>query len=241
MCTRSAPTPRPTTATMADHRSRPRRVPAAGPAHRLHPRRPRRHPELDAAGRSVDRRPNRSPLGGPERRRSSPRSSFAAPTHDRREQFDRDSSRPLPDRAIDEPLTEFLVHVAAGWHQLASSISTGRRARRSRVADHASRAQPDPWWVGGGLARPRLVEAPGGDPMAAISDATICDRRSARVSNWAEHGMAWRFALVANTRSADSPTPTTTPSRRSSAPDAPTRRSVLLVVAVADLAAGRPR
>ena len=100
---------------------------------------------------------------------------------------------------VDEPLTEFLVHFATGWHELA--VLDLREAERSfTLAYDASCAYSDPWWVGGALARRGLVALVAGDPIAAISDATAAADMAARASNWAEHGMALAVRSVAATR-----------------------------------------
>src|SRR5258706_16134281 len=99
----------------------------------------------------------------------------------------------------DEPLTDFLVHVAAGWHSL-SKLHLAEASQSFTVADAASRAQPAPWWVGGALARRALVRFLAGDPMAAIADATAASEASMVASNWAEHGVALAVRSVAATR-----------------------------------------
>jgi class 3 adenylate cyclase len=158
---------------------------------------PRRHPELDelvaqlVSDESIDRH---------WRARSAAilaEGSWAAPQHDRRARLV-ETAQALA-VGIDEPLTEFSVHVSAGWHCLALLDFSGA-ARYFSLADQASRAQADPWWVGGSLSRRGFASLLAGDPVAAISDSTSAAESSARSSNWAEHGVAMAVRSVAATR-----------------------------------------
>jgi class 3 adenylate cyclase len=157
----------------------------------------RRHPELDVsvagliADESIDRH---------WRARSAAilaEIAWSAPTHDQRQKFV-DTAQALVE-GVDDPLTEFMVHVATGWHQLALLEFDGA-AKFFTLADEASRAQPDPWWIGASLSRRALAALIGGDPMTAMTDATSAAEASARSSNWSEHGTALAVRSVAATR-----------------------------------------
>ncbi|MGZ4738674.1 MAG: hypothetical protein ACXVLM_05485 [Ilumatobacteraceae bacterium] len=123
--------------------------------------------------------------------------SYASPDHDRRaELIETAQSLAL---GVDEPLTEFMVHIAAGWHRLAQ-LAVEDATKSFTLAYEASCAHADPWWVGGGLNRRGLAAYMAGDPMAAISDATAAADASVTASNWAEHGLALAVRSVAVTR-----------------------------------------
>ncbi len=158
---------------------------------------PRQHPELDELvaslidDESIDRH---------WRARSAAilaELSWSVPHHERRRQ--------LVERAqdlvggVDEPLTEFMVHFATGWHRMAL-LDLEDAAQSFTLSHEASCAHSDPWWVGGDLARRGLVALVAGDPMSAMTDATAASDTSARASNWAEHGMALAVRSVAATR-----------------------------------------
>ncbi len=123
--------------------------------------------------------------------------SWSAPTHDERQRLV-DTAQGLAD-GVDEPLTEFLVHVATGWHQLAL-LEVDAATNFFTLADQSSHAQPDPWWFSASLSRRALAALIGGDPMTAMTDATSAADASARSSNWAEHGTALAVRSVASTR-----------------------------------------
>ena len=123
--------------------------------------------------------------------------SWSAPTHDQRQQLV-DTAQGLVD-GVDEPLTEFMVHVATGWHQLAL-LEFDAATKFFTLADQSSHAQPDPWWFSTSLSRRALAALIGGDPMTAMTDATSAADASARASNWAEHGTALAVRSVAATR-----------------------------------------
>jgi class 3 adenylate cyclase len=128
--------------------------------------------------------------------------SYSAAQHDRRQQLiDTAESLAAESRAagLDDPLTDMMVHFAAGLHRLAILDLDGA-TRAFTLSERASLAQPDPWWFGGSLARRAVVELATGDPMETVSNATVSIDRSARVSNWAEHGVALAVRSVANTR-----------------------------------------
>ena len=128
--------------------------------------------------------------------------SYAAARHDGRQQLvDTAESLAAESRAagLDDPLTDMMVHFAAGLHRLAILDLDGA-TRAFTLSDRASLSQADPWWFGGSLARRAVVELATGDPMETVSNATISIDRSARVSNWAEHGIALAVRSVANTR-----------------------------------------
>ena len=157
----------------------------------------RRHPQLDqlveglVADESIDQR---------WRARSAAilvEVSWSAPRQDRRKQFVGLAQTLLED--VSEPLTELLVHFATGWDHLAQLELEGAD-RFFSLADQASRSQPDPWWFGTSLSRRGLASLIAGDPMAAMTDATIAAEASARASNWAEHGMALAVRSVAASR-----------------------------------------
>ncbi|MEP7111719.1 MAG: adenylate/guanylate cyclase domain-containing protein [Ilumatobacteraceae bacterium] len=158
---------------------------------------PRRHPELDELvailieDESIDRH---------WRARSAAilaEVSWSTPNHDRRRQHV-EMAQALVE-GVDEPLTQFLVHFATGWHRLAR-LDLDAAAQSFTLAHDASRTNADPWWIGGAQARRALVSLLVGDPMVAISDATAAADASARASNWAEHGAALAVRSVAATR-----------------------------------------
>jgi class 3 adenylate cyclase len=157
----------------------------------------RRHPELDASvaalipDESIDRH---------WRARAAAilaEASYASPEHDRRRDLI-ETARALA-RNVDEPVTQFSVHFATGWHQL-SQLDLEDAAQSFTLAHRASCAHSDTWWVAAGLTRRGLAGFLAGDPMAAISDATAAADASAIASNWAEHGMALAVRSVAATR-----------------------------------------
>ncbi|MEY2445725.1 MAG: hypothetical protein QOE00_2305 [Ilumatobacteraceae bacterium] len=123
--------------------------------------------------------------------------SYASPDHDQRRRWI-DAAQQLA-TGVDEPLTEFLVHFATGWHSL-SQLELESARTSFTDAYQASCANSDPWWVGGGLTRRGLAAFLAGDPMAAIADATAAADASALASNWAEHGMALAVRSVGATR-----------------------------------------
>ena len=125
---------------------------------------------------------------------------FAAPQRDQRQRFI-EIAETLASESGDlaDPMTEMMMHFAGGLHRLAILDLEGARAS-FRGAEHASLAYGDPWWMGGGLARLGVVELAVGRPMEAVSDATTSIDRSARISNWAEHGIGLAVRAVANTR-----------------------------------------
>jgi class 3 adenylate cyclase len=128
--------------------------------------------------------------------------SYAAARHDRRQQLVETAESLVEESraaGVDDPLTEMMVHFAAGLHRLAILDLDGA-TRAFTLSDRASLAQSDPWWFGGSLARRAVVELATGDPMETVSNATVSIDRSARVSNWAEHGIALAVRSVANTR-----------------------------------------
>ncbi len=128
--------------------------------------------------------------------------SYTAARHDRRQQLiDTAELLAAESRAagLDDPLTDMMVHFAAGLHRLAILDLDGA-TRAFTLSERASLAQSDPWWFGGSLARRAVVELATGDPMETVSNATVSIDRSARVSNWAEHGVALAVRSVANTR-----------------------------------------
>ncbi len=158
---------------------------------------PRQRPELDAlvAGLMDDESVDRQ-----WRARSAAilaELSWSVPQHDHRRQLV-ETAQGLVD-GVDEPLTEFLVHFATGWHELAV-LDLAEAERSFSLAYDSSCAYSDPWWVGGALARRGLVALVAGEPIAAISDATAAADMAARASNWAEHGMAMAVRSVAATR-----------------------------------------
>jgi class 3 adenylate cyclase len=157
----------------------------------------RRHPELDELvaslvdDESIDRH---------WRARSAAilaEVSWSAPQPDRRRQLVERAQELVS--GVDEPHTEFLVHFATGWHQLALLDLDGS-ARSFTLAHEFAQMHADPWWINGGLTRRGLVSLLGGDPMAAISDASAAIDGAARASNWAEHGNALAVRSVAATR-----------------------------------------
>jgi class 3 adenylate cyclase len=158
---------------------------------------PRRHPELDElVGNLIDD----ESIDRHWRARSAAilvEVSWATPNHDRRRQHI-ETAQALVE-GVDEPLTQFLVHFATGWHRLAR-LDLDDAAKSFTLAHDASRINADPWWVGGGLARRALVSLLVGDPMMAISDSTEAADASVRASNWAEHGAALAVRSVATTR-----------------------------------------
>jgi class 3 adenylate cyclase len=123
--------------------------------------------------------------------------SWSASQHDRRGQLV-DVAQQLA-VGIDEPLTQFMVQIAAGLNCLALLELDGA-TRSFTLADEASRRNADPWWIGGSLARRGLVDLIAGDPMAAIADSSAAADASSISSNWAEHGMAMAVRSVAATR-----------------------------------------
>ncbi len=128
--------------------------------------------------------------------------AYSAARHDRRQQLvDTAEALAAESRAagLDDPLTDMMVHFAAGLHHLALLDLDGA-TRAFTLSERASLAQPDPWWFGGSLARRAVVELASGLPMETVSNATVSIDRSARVSNWAEHGVAMAVRSVANTR-----------------------------------------
>ena len=157
----------------------------------------RRHPQLDQlveeliADESIDRQ---------WRARSAAilaEVSWSAPRQDRRKHYVGLAQTLV--EGVAEPLTELLVHFATGWDHLARLDLEGAN-RFFTLADQASHAQPNPWWLGTSLSRRGLAALIGGDPMAAMSDATSAADASARSSNWAEHGMALAVRSVAASR-----------------------------------------
>jgi class 3 adenylate cyclase len=158
---------------------------------------PRRHPELDQlvigliADETIDRhwRAQSAAILA--------ELAWASPRPDERGQFV-DQAQALAD-GVDDSATQFFVHFAAGWHQLARLDIEGSR-QFFTLADERSRLQPDPWWFGGSLARRAFVGLLSDDPMAAISDSTLAADLSTRSSNWAEHGYAVAVRSVAATR-----------------------------------------
>jgi class 3 adenylate cyclase len=92
-----------------------------------------------------------------------------------------------------------MVHVAGGLHRLATLDVEGANGS-FLAAERAALAQPDPWWFGGSLARRAVVELSAGQPMDAVSNATVSIERCARISNWAEHAVGLAVRAVANTR-----------------------------------------
>jgi class 3 adenylate cyclase len=123
--------------------------------------------------------------------------SWAGPHHEDRLQFV-DTAHLLAE-GIDDPMTRFQVNFATGWHHLATLQLEGAQ-RYFTLADEASRAQPDPWWLSASVARRGLVDLLEGNPMAAITDTTAAAETSTRSSNWAEHGQAVAARSVAETR-----------------------------------------
>ena len=123
--------------------------------------------------------------------------SYAAPQHERRQQLI-DTAESLA-AGIDDPMTEMMVHFAGGLHRLATLDVEGATAS-FLAAERAALAQPDPWWFGGSLARRAVVELSAGQPMDAVSNATVSIERCARISNWAEHAVGLGVRAVANTR-----------------------------------------
>ena len=118
---------------------------------------------------------------------------------------DHDRRRVLLDRAgalspaVQDPLTELMIQFARGLHLMAVlDVHAARDAFEH--SERAAVAHGDPWWVGGSLARGAAVELFAGLPMDAVSQATESIERSARVSNWAEHGMGLAVRSVAATR-----------------------------------------
>ena len=157
----------------------------------------RRHPQLDQlveeliADESIDRQ---------WRARSAAilaEVSWSAPRQDRRQQFV-ETAQALA-MGVDEPLTEFMVHFRHRLASLGSWISTVQPSP-SRSPIEASCASRIRGGLGRSLARRGLVALVAGDPMAAVSDATLAADVSAGASNWAEHGMAVAVRSVAATR-----------------------------------------
>ncbi len=122
--------------------------------------------------------------------------SFSTPQHDRRQHFI--DTAVLLAQGLDDPLTDNMVQFAVGLHRLATLDLDGAR-QAFTTADRASLAQADPWWFGGSLARRALVELAAGHPMESVGNATTSIDRSARISNWAEHGAGLAVRAVANT------------------------------------------
>lgn len=102
-------------------------------------------------------------------------------------------------RGVREPLTENMVHFATGLHRFAA-LDLGAATESFTLADEARRELSDSWWFPGALGRRGLVALLGGDPMAAVSDATVAADLSSMASNWAEHGMALAVRSVAASR-----------------------------------------
>ncbi len=123
--------------------------------------------------------------------------SYAALEHARRQQLI-DTAEALA-AGIDDPLTMMMVHFAGGLHRLATLDVEGATAS-FLAAERAALAQPDPWWFGGSLARRAVVELSAGQPMDAVSNASVSIDRCARISNWAEHAVGLAVRAVANTR-----------------------------------------
>ncbi len=123
--------------------------------------------------------------------------SYGAPQHERRQQLI-DMAESLA-AGIDDPMTEMMVHFAGGLHRLATLDVEGATVS-FLAAERAALAQPDPWWFGGSLARRAVVELSAGQPMDAVSNATVSIDRCARISNWAEHAVGLGVRAVANTR-----------------------------------------
>lgn len=123
--------------------------------------------------------------------------SWSDPRHGRRQELIESAQQLLED--VDEPLTEFLVHFATGWHRLAL-LDLDAAARSFTRAFEASSVHSDPWWIGSGLTRRGLVALLAGEPMEAINDASVAVELSASASNWHDHGMALAVHSVAATR-----------------------------------------
>ncbi|HEY0519477.1 MAG TPA: ATP-binding protein, partial [Ilumatobacteraceae bacterium] len=102
-------------------------------------------------------------------------------------------------QGIDEPLTEFLVHLAAGLNRLAL-LDLDEASGSFTRAHRAATQQSDAWWISGGLSRRALASYMSGDPMAVIGDTTVAAESAASTSNWAEHGLAMAVRSVAATR-----------------------------------------
>jgi len=159
---------------------------------------PRRHAELDQIVGDLIEEP------GVDRRLRAQAAAilgevftFMPPLGARRQEVV-DTAAALAD-GIGDPKTEMMVHFASGLHRMAILDFAG--AEVSFVAaDAASLDQPDPWWRGAGAGRKAAAETGLGRPMDTVSDASIAVERSARVSNWAEHGFGMAIRAVANTR-----------------------------------------
>ncbi|HZX55712.1 MAG TPA: adenylate/guanylate cyclase domain-containing protein, partial [Ilumatobacteraceae bacterium] len=162
----------------------------------------RRHPEIDASvGEIVDD----VDIDRGLRARSAAilaEVTLRTPQHADRQQLVDRAYGILADMAAGQqhdPLTEMMVNFAGGMHRFAMLDLEGARSAFDD-AERSSLNLADPFWAGGSLARRAAVAMCAGDPMDTISDATIAIDRSARVSNWAEHGAALAIRAVANTR-----------------------------------------
>jgi len=159
---------------------------------------PRRHPKLDEMVAALVDEP------GVDRRLRARAAailaevfSFMPPLRARRQELV-DTAIRLAD-GIGDPGTEMMVHFGVGLHQMAT-LDFASAAVSFIAADRASLDQPDPWWTGAGAGRKAAAETGLGRPMDTVSDASIAVERSARVSNWAEHGFGLAIRAVANTR-----------------------------------------
>jgi class 3 adenylate cyclase len=158
---------------------------------------PRRHTELDTVVGALVDDPGLDRMWRARAAAILAEVSYAAPQHDRRQQLI-DTAESLA-AGIDDPMTEMMVHFAGGLHRLATLDVEGATAS-FLTAERAALAQPDPWWFGGSLARRAVVELSAGQPMDAVSNATVSIERCARISNWAEHAVGLAVRAVANTR-----------------------------------------
>jgi len=163
---------------------------------------PRRHPEIDEI---VGAQIHDADIDIGRRARSASilaEVSSTTPQHDIRQKLV-DTAESMIEQAtregLDDPLAGFMVHFAGGMHRLATLDLDGAAAAFTS-AELMSLKQPDPFWTGGSLARRAVVAMCAGAPMETVSDATISIERSARSSNWAEHGSALAIRAVANTR-----------------------------------------
>ena len=123
--------------------------------------------------------------------------SYNSPDYDRRRQLIETAHEHVS--GVDDPLTQNMVHFATGLHRLAVLDLDGA-TESFTLAHEACRPLTDAWWLSGDLARRGLVALVAGDPMAAVSDATLAADLSAGASNWAEHGMAVAVRSVGATR-----------------------------------------
>ena len=128
--------------------------------------------------------------------------SFTTPQFDRRQKLiDTAELLAAGSRAegVDDPYTDMTVYFAAGLHRLAVLDLEGA-GKAFSLAETASLAQPDPWWMGGSTTRLAIVELCSGQPMEVVGTTTTAIERTARVSNWAEHAGGLSLRAVANTR-----------------------------------------